>query len=122
MYPSELNFLRNNKKMSVCTHQSPQALPYVELWRKENYSENHNGSQTSTFKRPVLLNGTLVFSALVLRQQSSTTIAFGMPMPKTPLSLLDTGHHMAESEAYMERLDSASWEENVQLYQKFIAV
>ena len=38
---------------------------------------------------------------------------FEMPAPQTPLSL-DTSH-MAESEADMERLGFAAWEENVQL-------
>ena len=53
-------------------------------------------------------------STSALPTQSSTTIAFGMPTPQTPSSLLDTSR-MVESEAYMERLDSAAWEENVQL-------
>jgi len=41
-----------------------------------------------------------------LPSQSSTTIAYGMPTPQMPLSLLDMGQTM-ETEAYTERGSAA---------------
>ncbi|KIJ95733.1 hypothetical protein K443DRAFT_11181 [Laccaria amethystina LaAM-08-1] len=42
--------------------------------------------------------------------QSSTTVAYGMPTPQTPLSLLDIDVTM-ETEAHMDRGGYAAWDE-----------
>lgn len=51
-HPSEWNLLRNNKKMSLCTHQWPQALPYPELWRqrKSQRESNFNSSHVQKIR------------------------------------------------------------------------
>jgi hypothetical protein len=42
--------------------------------------------------------------------QSSTTVAYGMPTPQTPLSLLDMDVGM-ETEAHMDRGGYVAWDE-----------
>jgi hypothetical protein len=93
----------------------PGTLAERKLERKSQRESNFNIQKTRLTKWDLNLNAPST-SAPPSQSLSSTAFAFGMPTPKTPLSMLDTAH-MVESEEYMETLESAAWEdsENVPL-------
>ena len=73
-----------------------ETLAERKLQRKSQQESNLN---TSTFKKPILTNGTSMLPALVLSTQSLTTITHGQ--------VASAGYveSEVESEAYMGRLD-----------------
>jgi hypothetical protein len=91
-------------------------LPCQELWQKESFNGNCIGSQDSSFNSSPIHKTRLaewdlnVPSTGTLPTQSSTTIEYGMPTPRTPLNLLDMGYMVEKAEAYMERADCAAWD------------
>jgi hypothetical protein len=86
----------------------PGTLAERKLQRKSQWESNFNSLHVQKTRLAEWDLNTPSTSA----PSTTTQIAFGMPTPQTPLSLLDMGHTV-ESEAYMERLEY--WEENLQL-------
>ena len=92
----------------------PGTLAARKIERKLQRESNFKVQKTRLSEWNLNLNAPSTSAPLI---QSSTTFAFGMPTPQTPL--LDTAVHMVESESYVEMPDSAqaAWEdsESVQL-------
>jgi hypothetical protein len=85
----------------------PGTLAERKLQRKSQREANFNGLNVQKARLSEWdLN---VPSTSAPPSQSATTIAYGMPTPRTPLRLLDVDP--MEAEAYMEKEDYGSWEE-----------
>ena len=93
----------------------PGTLAERKLERKSQRESNFKIQKTRLTEWDLNLNAPGTSAPL---SQSSTTFAFGMPTPLTPLSMLDTVH-IVESEECMEMPGSvqAAWKnsENLQL-------
>ena len=93
----------------IISYALPGTLAARKLERKSQREPNFIVQKTRLTEWNLNLNAPCTSAPLI---QSSTTFAFGMPTPQTPL--LDTAVHMVESESYLEMPDSAqaAWEDS----------